>query len=236
MVARSQVDLDAAVSSIESSGGAAFGARADVSDLGDVERAYEQVVDGLGDVDVLVNNAGVHAGFGPFWEILQDEWLFDLSVNLVGTYNASRTVAVDMIEKGAGRIINLVGGGFNRATRHMSAYAVSKTAVMRLTEIMALELRDYGVTTFALSPGLVDTPGNRAKVDREVVRRWSNLADILETKSIPAERAANLALELASGRFDALTGRVFYATEDPDAIEASMGRVLEENSRRLAIT
>ena len=65
----------------------------------------------------------------------------------------TRGVAVDMIRRGSGRIINLVGGGFNRATKHMSAYAVSKTAIMRLTEIMALELQEHGVTTFAFSPG-----------------------------------------------------------------------------------
>jgi NAD(P)-dependent dehydrogenase (short-subunit alcohol dehydrogenase family) len=201
-----------------------------------VQRAYGEIVGVLGDVDVLVNNAGIHTGFGPFWEITEEEWLADMTVNLIGTYNVSRTVAPDMIARGRGRIINLVGGGFNRATKHMSAYAVSKTAIMRLTEIMALELQEYGVATFALSPGLVNTPGNRDKIERDIVRKWSNLADILKTHSIPPEKAAHLAVELASGRFDALTGRVFRATEDLDAVEADINSILDKDARRLVIS
>jgi NAD(P)-dependent dehydrogenase (short-subunit alcohol dehydrogenase family) len=235
-VARGQESLDAAVASVESLGGTAIGVTADVGDLGSVQRAYGEIVKALGGVDVLVNNAGIHTGFGPFWEITEDEWLADLHVNLVGTYHWSRTAAVDMIRRGSGRILNLVGGGFNRVTRHMSAYAVSKTAVMRLTEIMALELQEFGVATFAISPGLVNTPGNQAKIKREVVQRWSNLAEVLETKSIPPEKAANLAVELASGRFDVLTGRVFYATEDLDKIEANVGSILDGDGRRLVVS
>ena len=91
------------------------------------------------------------------------------------------------------------------------------------------------MTTFALSPGLVNTPGNQAKIKRDVVQRWSTLADILETKSIPPAKAANLAVELASGRFDALTGRVFYATEDLGETEANIGSILEGDARRLIL-
>lgn len=120
--------------------------------------------------------------------------------------------------------------------RFVSVYAVSKTAIMRLTENMALELQEHGVMTFALSPGLVNTFGNQAKVERAVVQRWSNLADILETKSIPPEKAANLAVALASGRFDALTGRVFYATENLDAVESGIDGILNDDGRRLVVS
>jgi NAD(P)-dependent dehydrogenase (short-subunit alcohol dehydrogenase family) len=237
IVARGRESLDAAVGTVRTAGASAvLGVSADVRDGADVQRAYREIVEGLGPVDVLVNNAGIHTGFGPFWEIPEEEWLADLTVNLVGVYHWARIVAPAMIERGRGRIINLVGGGFNRAARHMSAYGVSKTAVMRLTENMALELEPHGVAVFALRPGLVDTPGNRAKIAREVVRKWSNLAEILEEKSIPAEKAATLAVALASGRFDALTGRVVYATEDHDALEAKIGGILEGNGRRLAVS
>ena len=63
-----------------------------------------------------------------------------------------------------------------------------------------------------------------------------NLADILETHSVPPEKAAHLALELVSGRFDALTGRVFRATEDLDTVEANIDRILDKDSRRLLIS
>jgi NAD(P)-dependent dehydrogenase (short-subunit alcohol dehydrogenase family) len=212
IVARGRESLDAAVDTVQRAGAcAALGISADVRAAVDVRRAYREIVEGLGPVDVLVNNAGIHTGFGPFWEMPEEEWLADLNVNLVG-------------------------GGFNRATRHMSAYGVSKTAVMRLTENMALELEPHGVAVFALSPGLVDTPDNRAKIAREVVRKWSNLAEMLEDASIPAERAATLAVALASGRFDALTGRVVYATEDLDALEAKIEGILEGDGRRLIVS
>jgi NAD(P)-dependent dehydrogenase (short-subunit alcohol dehydrogenase family) len=208
---------------------------ADVTDSSQVRSAIGGINATLGVPDVLVNNAGIHTGFGPFWEIPEDEWNADLNVNLLGLQNVSRVVAADMVRRGSGRIINLVGGGFNRASKHMSAYAVSKTAVMRLTEIMALELEPHGVSAFALSPGLVDTPGNRAKVARSVVREWSTLAEILETHSVPADRAAGVALALASGRFDGLTGRVFYAHGDLEKIQSATERILDEDARRLAV-
>jgi hypothetical protein len=63
-----------------------------------------------------------------------------------------------------------------------------------------------------------------------------HLADILDTHSIPPEKAAHLAVELASGRFDALTGRVFYATEDLDETEAKIASILEGDGRRLVIS
>ncbi len=209
---------------------------ADVTDSGQVQRAVGSINRQIGVPDTLVNNAGIHTGFGPFWEIPEDEWNADLSVNLLGLQNVSRAVAAAMVRRGSGRIINLVGGGFNRASKHMSSYAVSKTAIMRLTEIMALELAPHGVSAFALSPGLVDTPGNRAKITRSVVRQWSNLADILETRSIPAERAAGVAVALASGRFDRLSGRVFYAHDNLAKIETDIDRILEQNARQLTVS
>lgn len=210
--------------------------QADVTDSAQVREAITGINQTLGMPDVLINNAGIHTGFGPFWEIPEDEWNADLSVNLLGLQNVSRVVAADMIRRGSGRIINIVGGGFNRASKHMSAYAVSKTAVMRLTEIMALELASHGVSAFALSPGLVDTPGNRAKIARPVVQKWSALAEILETKSIPANRAANAAVALASGRFDRLSGRVFHSHDDLDRVEADIDRILTDNTRQLVIS
>ena len=79
IVARNQEDLVAAVHSVESLGGIAIGVSADVSNLKDVQSACDEIISTFGHVDVLVNNAGIHTGFGPFWEIPEDEWLVDMS-------------------------------------------------------------------------------------------------------------------------------------------------------------
>ena len=230
LVSRTQNELNALAKEIEDAGGKAKAFTADVSDLAQVSETVVQVEDTMGSVDTLVNNAGVHNGFGPIWEIDPDDWWLDMTINVRGVFNFCHEVSKRMVERKTGRIINLVGGGFSGPSPNMSGYGASKTAVMRLTETIAAELKDYGVYVFAMGPGLVKTPLNLANMERPVVQKYMKLKEAFEAgRDVPPTVAAGIATELASGRVDALAGRVFQPNSDFDKLEARVDEIVEKD-------
>ena len=230
LVSRTRDELDILAEEISKVGGTAKSFVADVSDLAQVSEVVAQVEETMGPVDVLMNNAGVHNGFGPIWEIDPEAWWQDMTVNVRGVFNFSREVSGRMVARGEGRIINMVGGGFSGPSPNMSGYGASKTAVMRLSETMAAELKDHGVKVFAMGPGLVKTPLNVGNMERPVVQKYMNLkAAFDQGKDIPPTVAAGIAAELASGRFDALAGRVFRPNDDFDKLEARIDEIVQKD-------
>ena len=92
----------------------------------------------LGSVDVLVNNAGVFGPVGPIWETDADEWWHSMDVNLRGPWLCSQAVLPSMIARGRGCIISTASSAGLRGTPYGSAYVLSKTAIIRLSEILAV--------------------------------------------------------------------------------------------------
>ncbi len=230
LVSRTRDELDILAEEISKVGGTAKSFVADVSDLAQVSEVVAQVEETMGPVDVLMNNAGVHNGFGPIWEIDPEAWWQDMTVNVRGVFNFCREVSIRMIERGEGRIINMVGGGFSGPSPNMSGYGASKTAVMRLTETIAAELQDHGVKAFAMGPGLVKTPLNVANMENPVAQKYMNMKAAFDAgKDIPPTVAAGIATEIASGRVDALVGRVFRPNDDFDKLEARAGEIIEKD-------
>ena len=112
----------------------------------------------------------------------------------------------------------------------MSGYGASKTAVMRLTETLAAELREHNVKAFAMGPGLVKTPLNIANMNRPEVKEYIDLKGAFDAgRDGPPTVAADIATELASGRFDALTGRVVRQNDDFDRLEADADRIVKRD-------
>ena len=158
VLARSSSEISAASSQLLKAGHRAIGVNADVSDLGSLRTAFEQVAAELGPVDVLVNNAGVTWPLGPTAEVDSEEWMAAVSVNLGGALRCSRLVLPGMVERGWGRIVNVTTGaarppGLLRA----SAYSASKAGLNQLTLNLAAELQDTGVNVCAVDPGPIDT-------------------------------------------------------------------------------
>jgi len=167
----------------------------DVSDRKSVEQAFAEV----GEVELLVANAGIGNEDGATWEVDPDDWWHVLEVNVLGVHLCCRAVIPGMLERGSGRIvITASGAAYLPGTSH-TAYPASKAAVSRYGETLANELRGK-IPVFFFSPGLVKT---------EMTNRFGD--DLPWT---PPELAPQLVRVLASGRADALAGRYIHAEHD----------------------
>jgi NAD(P)-dependent dehydrogenase (short-subunit alcohol dehydrogenase family) len=122
----------------------------------------------LGPVDVLVNNAGSNHVFGPLWEVDLDNWWSDVTINLRGPAVCTAAVLPSMVQRRRGCIINIASGSAKRPFPFNTAYSASKATLVRLTDSLAAETAEHGVSVFALNPGTVDTDmcrGLMASVD-----------------------------------------------------------------------
>ena len=212
---------------IEAAGGRAIPVSFDVADPEAVEHAVDEIQAQLGTVDVLVNNAGVGGPFDYLWEVDPESWWQTFEVNVRGTFLCSRAVLPGMIQRGGGRIINLAShaGVFRWPTA--SAYSVSKAAVIKLTENLAVELKRHKIYVFAFHPGLVDGGMTHAALAADAVsdspahRTNTWIREQHEAGHIvPPELAAESILFLASGGADALSGRYLTVFDDLVALSA----------------
>ena len=216
VVARSEAQVAETAGAIKQAGGEALAVIADVSDPAAVERAARQVEGTLGPVDLLVNNAATPGPLGPMWEADADDWWHSFEVNLRGPYLCSRALLPGMIARRRGRIVNLATSAATVAVAHMGAYVVAKTALIRLTENLAAELLNSGVSVFAIDPGTVRTAMTQHVLESEAGKKWlpwfRKLFD--QGRDVPPEKAAQLVVHLASGRADALSGRFLGVADD----------------------
>lgn len=145
------------VAEIESTGGEAEFRSIDVTDVPAVNAFADALVDGHGQVDVLVNSAGAahRASIEDFAEEAYDRIL---ALNLKGTYFMSQAIGRKMIGQGKGSIINIASIGGFIAYPHASAYLASKGGVVQTTRSFALEWIGHGVRVNAIAPGLCETP------------------------------------------------------------------------------
>lgn len=202
---------------------AAFGAeylvvQADVTSREDVEGLVQKTLGHYPAIDILVNCAGIGGPVGMLQDNDVDAWIETIQVNLVGTYLACRAVIPVMIGQGRGKIINLSGAGATNAWDNMSAYCSSKAAVVRLTEVLSLELATHNIQVNALGPGSVHT---RMWEEMRDAAADSNATQIYEQGKIvtsgggaPVEKAADLAVFLAGEASGALSGRLISAVAD----------------------
>ena len=215
VVARSGEQIAETARQIRETGGEALAVVADVTDATSVERMVLQVEGALGPADLLVNNAATPGPLGPMWEADADDWWGTMEMNLRGPYLCSRALLPGMIARRQGRIINLSTTAATVAVAHMGAYVISKTALTRFTENLAAEVVNSGVSVFALDPGTVRTAMSEYLLESEAGKKWlpwfRKLFD--QGRDVPAEKAAQLVVQVASGRADALSGR-FFGTSD----------------------
>ena len=135
-----------------------IGGDAIVADVADKDTWLDTLRD-LGDIDVLVANAGVVWPLQRFVETDLDEWERALTINLYGAVRTVHAVLPGMVDRGWGRIVTISSGAADRpGMPSANAYSTGKAALDMFTVHLADELRDTGVTALALRPGVVDTP------------------------------------------------------------------------------
>ena len=178
---------------------AEVGGRAVEVDVAD-RTSVDAMIAEVGDVDLLVANAGIGGRDGHTWELDPDEWWSVLEVNVLGVHLCCRAVIPGMLERGRGRIVITGSGASYLPGASSTPYPTSKAAVCRYAETLANELRGR-IPVFVISPGLVQTEMTAGNFPDDAP--WT-----------PPELAPQLVRVLASGRADALAGRYIHAEHD----------------------
>jgi len=225
VTSRTKAQLDNVVFQIESEGGRALAVAGDVVNQADVKRVVQTTEQQLGPITLLVNNAGLAGPYGPVGVVDPDAWWAAQKVHILAPFLFMSAVLPGMIERRGGRIINISSPRSYKLTANLSAYSLGKTAQNRLAELVANEVRDYGVAVFALDPGSIMTEMADETMSSPDAQRWvpQMVERLHELKGIQGpsdgmEWCADRCVALASGRYDALSGRYIDRTDDPDEL------------------
>jgi NAD(P)-dependent dehydrogenase (short-subunit alcohol dehydrogenase family) len=196
-----------------------FATACDVSSPEQVERLFSEVSAHLGPVEILVNNAGVYGPKGQSESVPFLDWARAIEINLYGVFLPCQHAIRQMKQAGRGKIINLSGGGATAPLPRFSAYAASKAAVVRLTETLAEELREFLIDVNAIAPGALNTRllGEVLSAGSETIGKeiYDKALKQRDSGGVPLEKAASLSVYLASGISDGITGKLISAQWDP---------------------
>ncbi len=217
LISRTMHELEQVAQQVRKYGRRAVVIEADVSLTEQVENIFEVTTQEFGRIDVLVNNAGIQGPIGPLIDNDITEWFESVRINLFGNFLLTRMAIRSMKEQRSGKIINISGGGATSSRPYFSSYAVSKAAIVRLTEVISDEVKEYNIQVNAIAPGSVNTrmlheiikAGDAAGKEAAVSARKQ-----LKTGGVPPEKAAALAVFLASSDSDGITGRLLSAVWD----------------------
>lgn len=191
---------------IRNMGSKALVVRCDVANPEDVSAMYDAVMSEFGGADFIINNAGIHQHLKS-WELEDADWRRVMDVNITGTFLVTKAFTPHLIEKKAGRIVNISSCVAFTGTDHEVHYAASKGAVLALTKSLALELAPYGINVNAITPGYIDT-------DMVVFDSPAQKTEVLKT--IPKHRLGlpadigKAARFLCSADSDYITGQVLH--------------------------
>jgi NAD(P)-dependent dehydrogenase (short-subunit alcohol dehydrogenase family) len=185
LAARRVEKLEGEVAAIIAKGGKASAIPMDVTDSDSVTRAFRQIGDDIGAVDILINNAGVADAPRKFLDTGEDIWLQVMETNLNGAWRVAKAAAEQMVETGTpGSIVNIASIYGLRTGVLKAPYNVSKAGVVQLTKSMAMELCRYKIRVNALCPGWFKTDMNKEYFDSEKGLQY--------VQSIPARRLGDI--------------------------------------------
>jgi len=175
----------------------------DVTNADSVAASVEAIHQRFGRLDVLVNTAGGYRAGTPVHETPLSDWDFMLNLNARSVFVMCQAVIPKMLAGGSGKIISTSSRAALGADANHAAYSVSKTAVVRLTESMAAELKDAGINVNCVLPGMIDTPQNRAAMPNADFGKWvlpESIADVILFLASDAAQAINGAAIPVYGR------------------------------------
>jgi NAD(P)-dependent dehydrogenase (short-subunit alcohol dehydrogenase family) len=156
------------------------------------ESVVRQAVDRFGRIDILVNTVGGYRGGAPVHQTPMEEWEQMLTMNARVAFVLSRAVVPVMLEAGGGKIVHVAGRAGLHGAAGIAAYAAAKSAVIRLTESLAAELKEHQINVNCVLPGTIDTPANRAARPNDDFSRWvapEAIGEVILFLCSPAARA-----------------------------------------------
>jgi NAD(P)-dependent dehydrogenase (short-subunit alcohol dehydrogenase family) len=239
LVARSRDQIEEAAEAIRAAGGSAVAIPADVTSRGDVDGAVVSAEAALGPLSLFVNNAGTPGPFGPFWELDPDEWWDAQAVHIRAPVLFLRRILPGMIERRRGRIIVVSALASRMVAPFLNAYCTGKIAQNRIVAEAAAELAGTPIKIFAIDPGFVLTQLARDTMASPAARKWlPQMIERLEARAAEGGgdedlgRCAQRCVDLASGRYDALSGRYMELPDDLDAMveETRIGELAADAS------
>jgi meso-butanediol dehydrogenase/(S,S)-butanediol dehydrogenase/diacetyl reductase len=214
-------ELQAIAAEVQAQGVAALSVKVDVTDSASIQAMLAQVMAAFGRVDILINNAGAIFGPSPVAQMADDAWRRTLEVNATGVFLVTKAVLPAMIQgQRGGRIVNMSSLAAVRPRPYMAAYAASKAAVAALTQSLAQEVAQFGITVNAVLPGDIDTGMKQWGYQLEAMITQRAYDDVVAAgvARIPAGRlgtpqdVAGLAAYLASDEASFITGQLFPVT------------------------
>ncbi len=196
-----------------------FCIRADMSVKEDVDKLFDYAADKMGSIDIVVNNAGIQGPIGRFEDNDWEEWEKVIAVNLMGpAYCMKKAIGIFKAEGRGGKIINLSGGGATSGRPFFSGYATAKCGIVKLTEILAEENKEYGIDINAIAPGIMNTEMLREVVAAGKERSGSNEYDkalsMGEEGMESLKKPSELIAFLASDKSDGISGKLISAVWD----------------------
>ncbi len=213
--ARRQDRLDA----LESDVPLAFSQTCDVADGAQVKAFLAAVDERSPGLDVLFNGAGAFGEIGPIGALDPTSWWHTMQVNLLGTMLFCHHALPLLRRSESRRIVNFAGGGAFAPLPYYSAYAVSKSAVVRFTETLAEEVKGEGISANCMAPGFVITEIHDATLQAGPQRAgnamYSHTRKKLEAGSVPMELVVEFARYLLTERASGLTGKTISVSFDP---------------------
>ncbi|HEX6197243.1 MAG TPA: SDR family oxidoreductase [Jiangellaceae bacterium] len=226
LLGRRADELDAVASECAAHGVRTVAVTADVVDGDQVGRAVAEAEHVLGGIDLLINNAGViEPEERPFADTDIEAMWRVVEVNVRGSMLVTHAVLPGMLDRGAGRIININSGAGYRPMPAYTGYAMAKGAIARLTTLLDAQYREQGIRAFDLAPGQIETDMTRSMPMHEGRTEWTDPKDVVA-----------LAAAVADGSLDDLAGRFFRADIDtPDSLRAAAGDIIARDARTLGM-
>ncbi|HEY8445679.1 MAG TPA: 3-oxoacyl-ACP reductase FabG [Thermomicrobiales bacterium] len=207
-VGRTQETIDAIRDKVRAAGGSAISVLCDVSDQSSIARMTKAVVEQLGRIDILVNNAAIYPR-RPWTEITKDEWDQVLGTNLTGYFLCAQAAYPHLKASGRGRIINIssitISGGWSM----LLSYVSSKGGIVAFTRALAREIGPDGITVNTISPGAFPTDAEKIHPDPEGYNSYVLEQQSIKRRGTP-EDIGNLVVFLASDAASFITGQMIH--------------------------
>ncbi len=210
VASRSQKSVDEAVQQLRARGARAEGMAVDVASLEQVNALAAFAIEQFGQLDIWVNNAGTAGPYGPTLGLSPQAFTQVVETNILGVYYGSQVSMRIFLHQRSGKLINILGHGYNGPVPWQNAYASSKAWVRSFTRSLAEETRSSGVGVFSFNPGMVLTD---LLTNVEVIQgsedRLKSFGTIVRMWAKPPEIPAKKVVWIASNATDGKTGQLF---------------------------